>query len=119
MFNSLLTRKEISHVFLSDIEKIQSMIAKEFPEIITLKTIGQTWNERPIQVLELDARAYMTTKKVEVTKPLTKEETDKKQQALLQVEADRVKNIDDMTLEMTDDEMVQSRHEQEEKVEFH
>ena len=83
------------------------MIASEFSDIVTLKTIGKTWNDRPIQVLELDARAYMANKKVEVTAPLNKDQEAKKAAALVQTETDKVKNIDDMTSEMTDDEIVQ------------
>ena len=48
LFELLLTRKEISHVFLSDIDKIQNMLVNEFPEVVKLKSIGQTWNARPI-----------------------------------------------------------------------
>ena len=119
MFNSLLTRKEISHVFLSEISQIQSMIASEFSDIVTLKTIGKTWNDRPIQVLELDARSYMANKKVEVVQPLTKDGEAKKAAALIQTETDKVKNIDEMTSEMTDDEIVQQRVDEEKKLEFH
>jgi hypothetical protein len=50
------------------------MIASEFSDIITLKTIGHSWNDRPIQVIELDARNYMATHKVEVNKPLSTEQ---------------------------------------------
>lgn len=61
--------------------------------------------------MELDAREYMATHKVEATKPLTKEQTATKQAALMQVETDKDKNIDDMTSEMSDDEMVESKHQ--------
>ena len=54
------------------------MLASEFSDIVTLKTIGKTWNDRPIQVIELDARTYMANKKVEVAKPLSKDDEAKK-----------------------------------------
>ena len=43
LFQELLTRSDIPHVFLSDIDNITSMIAKEFPEIAKVKSIGKTW----------------------------------------------------------------------------
>jgi hypothetical protein len=43
LFQELLTRSDIPHVFLSDIENIQNMIVKEFPEVAKLKSIGKTW----------------------------------------------------------------------------
>lgn len=35
------------------------MLEKEFPDIITIKTIGKTWEGRPIEVIQLDARSMM------------------------------------------------------------
>jgi len=32
------------------------MLANEFPEIITIKTIGKTWQGRSIDLIALDAR---------------------------------------------------------------
>jgi len=60
----LLTRSDIPHVFLSDIDNITKMIAKEFPDVAKLKTIGKTWKERKLQVLELDARQLMKSRDV-------------------------------------------------------
>jgi len=35
------------------------MIVKEFPDVAKLTSIGQTWQERKLKVLELDARKLM------------------------------------------------------------
>lgn len=60
----MLTRSDIPHVFLSDIDNIQNMIAKEFPDIAKIKSIGTTWKDRKMKVLELDARKLMKSKGV-------------------------------------------------------
>ena len=41
------------------------MLEKEFPDIITIKTIGKTWEGRPIEVIQLDARSMMQGKGIE------------------------------------------------------
>jgi hypothetical protein len=46
-------------VLLSDITVISNMLAKEFPDIIKLKEIGKTHEDRPMMAIELDARALM------------------------------------------------------------
>ena len=60
----MLTRSDIPHVFLSDIDNIQNMIAKEFPDIAKIKSIGTTWKDRKMKVLELDSRKLMKSKGV-------------------------------------------------------
>ena len=40
------------------------MLEKEFPDIITLKDIGKTWEGRPITLIQLDARNLMESKGV-------------------------------------------------------
>ena len=32
------------------------MMASEFPDIVTIKSIGKTWEGRDINMIELDAR---------------------------------------------------------------
>jgi len=84
LFQELLTRKEISHLFLSDIETLTNQIQHEFPDIIQTESIGQTWEHRDIMVIELDARklvnseAFKTVpvnKKVEPAAPVAKNQT--------------------------------------------
>lgn len=43
LFSELLTRQELSHLLLSDIQSMVAKLEKEFPDIIKVKTIGQTW----------------------------------------------------------------------------
>lgn len=48
IFQELLTRGDIAHLLLSDIQALTAKMAKEFPEVIKLRNIGQTWQDRPI-----------------------------------------------------------------------
>ncbi len=56
LFDNLLTRKDISHLFLSEITMLTNKLQKEFPDIITVSEIGRTWEGRPITIITLDAR---------------------------------------------------------------
>jgi hypothetical protein len=54
MFNKLLTRPDIPHVFLSDVNKLIAGIQKDFPNIVKVDEIGYTWEQRPISMLTID-----------------------------------------------------------------
>jgi len=56
LFNNLLTGKELAHLLLSDIQALSVKISQEFPDVVKLSSIGQTWEQREITYLELDAR---------------------------------------------------------------
>lgn len=43
LFSELLTRKDLSHLLLSDINTMMDQLAREFPEIIKVHSIGKTW----------------------------------------------------------------------------
>ena len=43
LFQQLLTRKELSHLLLSDVENLMKQMESEFPDIISLGSIGKTW----------------------------------------------------------------------------
>ena len=59
VFNEMLTRSDIAHVFQSDIYIMIDKLAKEFPDIIKTRSIGKTWQDRDIMLIELDARDMM------------------------------------------------------------
>ena len=63
----MLTRKEISHLFLSDIYTMVDQLQREFPEIINVKSIGKSWQSRDIMMIELDARDVMEKKGLKLT----------------------------------------------------
>jgi hypothetical protein len=50
-FSELLTRKDLSHLLLSDINDMMEMLVIEFPEVISMKSIGKTWEGRDINLL--------------------------------------------------------------------
>lgn len=61
MFKQLFIRSDqMPHLMLSDVNRIVNSLQKDFPEIIKVSSIGQTFEERPINVIELDAKAYLT-----------------------------------------------------------
>jgi hypothetical protein len=79
----LLTRSDIPHVFLSDIDNITNMIAKEFPDVAKLKSIGTTWKDRKMKVLELDARKFMKSKGIKVIEGASEEDKKNHRVALV------------------------------------
>jgi|TARA_B110000285_G_C15091040_1_gene599082 galactitol-specific phosphotransferase system IIB component len=62
VFDEVLTRNDIAHVFQSDIYIMIEKLSKEFPDIVKSRSIGKTWQDRDIMVLELDARDMMEKK---------------------------------------------------------
>ena len=62
LFKQLLVRKDLNHLLLTDVEHLTSLIGLEFSEVVTLKTIGQTWQGRNITMIEIDAREYLQNK---------------------------------------------------------
>ena len=59
MFKQLLVRKDLNHLLLSDINKLVHAMAKEFPEVIKLKKIGHTRENRDITLIVIDARNHL------------------------------------------------------------
>jgi len=56
LFSELLTRRDLSHLLYSDIEAAMNVLVKDFPDILSIQSIGKTWQEREIKVMKLDAR---------------------------------------------------------------
>ena len=65
LFSELLTRKDLSHLLYSDIQNLLTALEKEFPEVIKVRSIGSSWQDRQIKVIELDARSVMEQKGIE------------------------------------------------------
>ena len=62
MFDELLTRRDIAHLLLSDIQSMSAALEKEFPEVIKTFSIGKTWQDREMVMISLDARDLMDKK---------------------------------------------------------
>lgn len=86
-------------MFLSDIDNITNMIVKEFPDVAKLTSIGQTWQERKLKVLELDARKLMGERGVKPIEGPTAAEKKSNRVALLQAQEDAQKKIEEMSQE--------------------
>ena len=67
MFDELLTRRDISHLFLSDIHSLMEILEREFPDIIKTFSIGKTWQEREMMMIQLDARDLMESKGIHLS----------------------------------------------------
>jgi hypothetical protein len=67
LFNELLTRGDISHIFQSDIYAMIDKLQKEFPDIVKTRSIGKTWQDRDMMLIELDAREMMNKKGIPLT----------------------------------------------------
>ena len=60
LFQSLLTTNDkLPHLLFSDVTSLTKKIAQEFPQIVTLDSIGSTWHNQPINMLTLDAREFI------------------------------------------------------------
>lgn len=62
------------------------MIAKEFPDVAKLKSIGTTWKDRKLKVLELDARKLMKSKGIKVIEGASEEDKKNHRVALVQAQ---------------------------------
>lgn len=93
LFSELLTRKDLSHLLLSDIENMLVALAKEFPDIIKVYSIGDTWQQRPIQVIELDARKLMEMKGVVEDVEVTQDDVAKASTALKKEKATKTVSL--------------------------
>lgn len=45
----------LNHILLEDVNELIDMIQHEFPLYVKTETIGESWQHRPIKVIELDA----------------------------------------------------------------
>ena len=56
MFMQLLTKPNFPHIFLSDVKSLIKGMQQDFPDMITLDSIGTTWEDRPIDIMTIDAK---------------------------------------------------------------
>jgi hypothetical protein len=54
LIKHILVRHDLNHLLLTDVHKLIAKIAQEFPEVVTLSSIGSTWEGRPILMLTVD-----------------------------------------------------------------
>jgi hypothetical protein len=77
-FNKVLIRKDgLNHILLSDVNVLTNALATEFPDIIKVESIGETWQGRPINVVSLDATNYFKEEAAVQTDDSDKNEDEK------------------------------------------
>ena len=68
IFNSLLQKDaELSHLLYSDLVALEQRIVMDFSDVVSQQSIGTSWQGREINVLTLDARQLMASKKIQVS----------------------------------------------------
>jgi len=54
-----LARQDADHLFLSDSVDLMWSMAKDFPEIVSVSSIGKSWEERELHLITIDAFDYL------------------------------------------------------------
>jgi hypothetical protein len=49
----------LNHLLLSDVNKLLNSLVEEFPQVFKLYSIGDSYEGRPMMLLEIDARDYL------------------------------------------------------------
>ena len=70
--------KDLSHLLYSDLIELQQKIVQEFGDIMHTQNIGQSWQQRDIQVITLDAREMMEKKGISPKAPPKAKKDEKK-----------------------------------------
>lgn len=57
-FDKIFTHQSdgFNHILLTDVEKIYKSLADDFKEVLTVESIGKTWEHRDITLITIDAR---------------------------------------------------------------
>jgi hypothetical protein len=63
-FSRFLIRKDLSHLLLSDVDAITKSIEQDFPDVVKVYSIGETYQKRPINVIELDAKKWLESQMI-------------------------------------------------------
>lgn len=59
IIKQLLVRHDLNHLLKREIDDLVDSIARDFPEVVKLSTIGYTVEQRPITLITIDARDYL------------------------------------------------------------
>ena len=64
-FAQLFIRPDgLNHLLLSDSERVMQDLQQQFPEVVKIESIGTSWQNRPINMMVVDARDYISGGKV-------------------------------------------------------
>lgn len=71
MFSKLLARYDTPHLFLTETTNLIKSMAMDYPEIVSVQSIGKTWEDRDINMVKIDGLEFMQ-KYVQESKKLSK-----------------------------------------------
>ena len=54
VFNELLVRRDTPHIMLREAQDIMNAMKNDFPEVVQIRSIGKTWEERSIDMTIID-----------------------------------------------------------------
>lgn len=57
-------REALGYLLYSDMENLMNSLQSEYPHIFTIEEIGRSYEQRPIRMLTMDARAYIVQQEV-------------------------------------------------------
>lgn len=82
VFESLLTGQELPHLLFSELQSLTKRLGEEFPEVIQVGSIGQSWEHRDLLYIKLDARQALQANGTSLSEaPKPEEKKEKKETA--------------------------------------
>lgn len=54
MFDKLLTRNDFEHIFLSDVNDLIYSMQEDYPDVVSVSSIGTSWEGRDINLITID-----------------------------------------------------------------
>ena len=77
-FDRLFIRPDLNHILLSDVDRFLDSLAADYPDVVQVSSIGNSWENRPIRLVTLDARSkFILHPKASEQKPVAAAETKK------------------------------------------
>ena len=77
-FDRLFIRPDLNHILLSDVDRFLDSLAADYPDVVQVSSIGNSWENRPIRLVTLDARSkFILHPKASDQKPVAAAETKK------------------------------------------
>ena len=62
MTKELLLRHDLNHLLYTDVTKLMAHLGTEFKDILKIKQFGESYQKRPMLMIELNAREYLLNK---------------------------------------------------------
>merc|ERR1712166_1023045 len=62
MTKELLLRHDLNHLLYTDVQKLMAHLGTEFKDVIKIKQFGDSYQGRPMLMIELNAREFLLNK---------------------------------------------------------